>query len=263
MEKFSILVVTQYNRTGLDKLIDSLVKQTYPNWEMVLVNDTPRKDPSYGTLVINDPRIRYYRNETKTGLNYSKNFCLKHLAIDTSWILYLDDNEYLSPDALMNFRHTIISNPGKYWITCNKASQNGTPLVPTLHEGRSYKYLWGKNLLSLLDGNGAHCIHVNLLKKSNADFSSVTQKPEDWYFYFQINKYSNLLYSDHNSIISIPKNIHLHKSTPNDKIKRKTKVLLELFYKKKITFLGIMYYALYVLGLIKTKNKTHEPTMVH
>lgn len=90
--------------------IDSVINQTYKNWELIIIDDcssdnTPTIAKEYAE---NDNRIRYYRNETNLklprGLNRGFSLSKGDYLTWTS-----DDNMYL-PNALEVMLNTLVEN---------------------------------------------------------------------------------------------------------------------------------------------------------
>ena len=48
--------------------IDSILHQTYLDFELIIVNDGSTDDSEKIVLSYNDPRIKYYKNEKHSGL---------------------------------------------------------------------------------------------------------------------------------------------------------------------------------------------------
>lgn len=72
--KFSITIPT-YKSRYLKEAIESVVSQTYTDWELIIVDDCSPEDlPSIVQPFLTDSRIRFYRNE-------------KTAELSTSWII--------------------------------------------------------------------------------------------------------------------------------------------------------------------------------
>jgi glycosyltransferase involved in cell wall biosynthesis len=87
-----------YNRSeALRSTVDSVLAQTFPDWELLLVDDgstddTPQVAQSYG-----DPRIRYIRQENR-GHSAARNHGLA--VAQGEYIAYLDHDDRWWPDKL-------------------------------------------------------------------------------------------------------------------------------------------------------------------
>ena len=96
---FTILVPTYNQANYLPEALDSIIAQTNPNWEAVVVNDGSVDETS---LVIRrytelDARIRGY-NKANGGVASALNEGLKHAKGE--WICWLSSDDYFKPDKL-------------------------------------------------------------------------------------------------------------------------------------------------------------------
>ncbi len=75
---FSILIANYNNGRFLQDAINSVLAQTYPNWEIVLVDDASTDDSAeiYERLKDNS-RIRIYHNAENKGCGYTKRRCVE------------------------------------------------------------------------------------------------------------------------------------------------------------------------------------------
>ncbi|MCW5921939.1 MAG: glycosyltransferase family 2 protein [Saprospiraceae bacterium] len=91
------LVVPSYNRAHLLKdAIESTLTQTYPHWEMLIVDDkstdnTAEVAQSYATK---DPRVKYFLNPEK-GVSSARNYGIK--MSQGQYIAFLDDDDINLP----------------------------------------------------------------------------------------------------------------------------------------------------------------------
>lgn len=78
--------------------IQSVLDQTYPNWELVLVDDcsTDNTDEVVGSF--HDPRIRYLKNEVNSGAALTRNRALREARGE--WIAFLDSDDLWMPEKL-------------------------------------------------------------------------------------------------------------------------------------------------------------------
>jgi glycosyltransferase involved in cell wall biosynthesis len=96
------LVVRTYNRARLvSRAIDSALGQTYPNVEVLVVDDGSTDD----TLEVlraydGDPRVRLVRHDINRGSNAAGNTGIAHLTASTAYFGLLDSDDTLEPDAV-------------------------------------------------------------------------------------------------------------------------------------------------------------------
>ncbi|MBI5896658.1 MAG: glycosyltransferase family 2 protein [Desulfobacterales bacterium] len=91
------VVVPTFNRAGeVAQAIDSVLAQTYPHWELIVVDDGSQDDTPRG-LAAYGPRIRTIRQENR-GVSAARNRGI--LAAGGQFIALLDSDDYWLPDKL-------------------------------------------------------------------------------------------------------------------------------------------------------------------
>ena len=95
---FSILIANYNNGRFLSEAVESVVAQTYPNWEVIIVDDgsTDCSEQVYAKLI--DPRIKVYRNARNYGCAYTKHQLMLYAKGD--FCGYLDPDDVLLPNAI-------------------------------------------------------------------------------------------------------------------------------------------------------------------
>jgi glycosyltransferase involved in cell wall biosynthesis len=224
--RFSIITPTYKRSEKLIRAVESLQQQTYTDWEMIIVNDSPT-DRSYDSFVssINDSRIHYHTNITNNGINYSKNFALSKISADSRWVIFLDDDTYLAPDTLSLFHSLILSNGDKKWFVTNVAYKNGEPITKFPRSDTPYSYAWSHLILKRCKGVSTQCIETKLITTTKSHFSHTIKNGDDWFFYYQIGLHEKMYYIDHNSTITEKETKLLKK-----KIRPNFEVVLSLLY---------------------------------
>ena len=96
---FSI-VVPMYNTPSefLKEMIESVIAQSYANWELVLADASPEALTLAEEYAKNDPRIKYHRLEENAGISENTNRAIEFARGD--YIGLLDHDDLLTPDAL-------------------------------------------------------------------------------------------------------------------------------------------------------------------
>lgn len=90
------IVLPTHNRPGLlREALDSLRRQTFPNWEALIVDDA--SSPAV-TLDQEDPRIRILRHDSAQGGAAAKNTGIQHAQGDI--LAFLDDDDCYAPRYL-------------------------------------------------------------------------------------------------------------------------------------------------------------------
>jgi glycosyltransferase involved in cell wall biosynthesis len=201
--KFNIITPTHKRKDKLERAVQSVLAQTYKDWELIIINDSPH-DESYKEFAssINDARIHYHVNPKNEGVNKSRNHALDKLSADSKWVLFLDDDDYLAPDTLATFSNLILLDKNTKWYMTNRAYKNGKPVTITPEPDAHFTYAWSYLILKRIKGDATHCIETKLITHIHARFSQYVKQGEEWLFFYQIGLYTKLFYHDHNSTIT-------------------------------------------------------------
>lgn len=96
MERVSVVITTCNRKPDIVKIaIDSVLNQTYPNVQLIVVNDSPNyRHRSELEEMINgyENKVTYIVNETQKGANYARNLGAKKS--DGTILSFLDDDDY-------------------------------------------------------------------------------------------------------------------------------------------------------------------------
>ncbi len=199
--KFSIITPTHKRVDGLIRAVNSLISQTYQDWEMIIINDSP-DDITYQKFAshINDPRIHYHINHINSGANFSRNNGLDKISGDSKWVIFLDDDDFLAPDALATLYHLILSHQDCHWFVTNRAYAHGKPNTQFPKDNTSYSYAWSYLITKRGKGDATHCIETKLL--NHIRFSKYIKQGEEWFFFYQVGLQCKMFYHNHNSTIT-------------------------------------------------------------
>lgn len=110
--KFSV-TVPAYKAQFLAECIDSILAQTYKNFELIIVNDASPQDLDSIVSKYHDPRIRYYKNKVGFGAEHvvgNWNKCLEYATGD--YIICMGDDDKLLPNCLVGYAKLIEEYPG-------------------------------------------------------------------------------------------------------------------------------------------------------
>ena len=109
--KFSV-TIPAYKDCYLREAIDSVLEQTYHNYEIVIVNDASPYDLDSIVWKYTDSRIRYYKNKTNCGAKDVVDNWNKCLAYATGeFIICMGDDDKLTPNCLQFYSDLINKYP--------------------------------------------------------------------------------------------------------------------------------------------------------
>jgi len=173
--KFSIILPT-YNRAScITKAIDSLLCQTYQNFELIIVDDGSSDSTedlikkNYAKQILSR-KIIYRKLLLNRGGCYARNQGQK--LARGKWIAYLDSDNEMAIDFLETFKNAIVCNPdNKIFYTQIRKESNGEVI------GRDFDFdeLCRGNYIDL----GVFVHHKSMIKKYG-NFDENLRRLQDW-----------------------------------------------------------------------------------
>lgn len=109
--KFSV-TIPAYKDRFLKETIDSILTQTYQNYEIVIVNDASPYNLDCIVSQYTDTRIHYFKNEKNCGAKNvvdNWNICLSHALGE--FVMCIGDDDKLTPRCLQDFADLIKKYP--------------------------------------------------------------------------------------------------------------------------------------------------------
>lgn len=126
----SIIVPIFNSEMYINKCIESILKQSYTNFELILINDgsTDNSESECLKYVYNDKRVLYFKQKNK-GASEARNKGMEKSSGD--YICFIDSDDFISLDYLNDFGIHDSSNmtydiifQGLYHVKCNKKTKN-------------------------------------------------------------------------------------------------------------------------------------------
>jgi O-antigen biosynthesis protein len=157
------LVVPAYNTPDkyLHPLLDSIVAQTYPNWELILVECSP--DPERAAAIHRaagrDHRIRLLKLGQNLGIALNTNEGIN--AAKGEFIGFIDHDDTIAPSALNEVVRILQSRPEVDWFYSDedKLSDDGSRRLPFL-----FKPDWSPDLFTAVN----YVTHFTVVRTSLA-----------------------------------------------------------------------------------------------
>ncbi len=148
----SVCIPTYYNRASLLKeSIRSVLEQSFPDFELIILNDGSTDNTEETVETFQDSRIKYLENERNLGYIASINKLAQLAKAD--WVMFLSDDDILLPDCLQTMNKTILENENKeigFVVpqTVNISSKGKTIFTPKLQlENKDYLVLNPKEFI--------------------------------------------------------------------------------------------------------------------
>ncbi len=100
MKNFSILIANYNNGQFFRACYESIIAQTFTNWEVIIVDDCSTDDSValIKDIIQSDSRFKLYENETNKGCGFTKRKCVDYAEGELCG--FLDPDDALSPIAL-------------------------------------------------------------------------------------------------------------------------------------------------------------------
>jgi glycosyltransferase involved in cell wall biosynthesis len=121
--KVSVLIPTYNYAHFLDETIQSVLNQTYNDYELIIVDNKSTDDTlEVVDKYLGDRRIHFYQNATNLGLSGNWNKCLEYATGE--YIKFLCADDKFHPEMLRKFVSVMDENPTVSLVTCDKESIN-------------------------------------------------------------------------------------------------------------------------------------------
>lgn len=159
----SIITSAYKAENTISRAIESLLAQTYKDWEMIIVVDAS-PDNTYNkalTYANKDNRIKVINNKENVGAGMARRIGIKNINPNTEYTTFLDSDDYYKPELLevlyKNAKETDadVIHPGHIIIENNKE----IVLVP------KYKLCTGKDTVVSDNSGTNHFMNTFLFKK--------------------------------------------------------------------------------------------------
>jgi len=105
----SLIIPTRNRLALLKEAIASVESQSYPNWELIVVDDASDDGTSDWLGTLSDRRIRVIRMEQHAERSAARNRGLQETVAE--WVLFLDDDDRLKPRALARLVAALREHP--------------------------------------------------------------------------------------------------------------------------------------------------------
>lgn len=168
------VIMPSYN-TGkyIADSIESVLRQTYSDWELLIVDDCSTDDTDEVIKpFLHDQRIRYLRNEKNSGAAVSRNKALKEAK--GKWIAFLDSDDIWIPEKLQKQIQFMESNNyhfsyTNYFETDSEGNQTGVVVTGPMKITKTgmFNYCWLGCLTVMYDAEAVGLIQITDIEKNN------------------------------------------------------------------------------------------------
>jgi len=136
----SVVIPTRDRADLVRKALDSVLSQTYPPTEIIIIDDASEDSRAYAGIMELDARIRYLRNECPLGASGARNAGV-YLA-SGELVAFLDDDDEWLPEKLEKQVREFIQDPevGAVYCPCKWRDLDTGIIYP--HTGTHYAHGW-------------------------------------------------------------------------------------------------------------------------
>lgn len=174
MQELVSIIMPSYN-TGkfIKETIESVLSQTYSNWELIIVDDcsTDNTDEIVKPY-LEDERIKYFKNEKNSGAAVSRNRAIRESK--GRWIAFLDSDDLWNEDKLQK-QISFMEEKGygfsytKYIEIDEESKPNGRMVSgpKKISKIGMRSYCWPGCLTVIYDANKVGLVQIADIKKNN------------------------------------------------------------------------------------------------
>lgn len=167
------IIMPSYNTASfIEETIQSVLNQTYTNWELIIVDDCSTDNTNEVVDTIKDCRIHYLKNEKNSGAAISRNKALREAK--GQWIAYLDTDDLWMPEKLekqikfMEENGYVFSYTNYEEIDVDGYKTGVKVTGPKkITKTGMFNYCWPGCLTVMYDANKIGLIQIEDIKKNN------------------------------------------------------------------------------------------------
>ena len=167
------IIMPYYNTAAyIKESIQSVLNQTYTNWELLIVDDCSTDSTDEVLETIKDSRIRYFKNDKNSGAAVSRNKALREAR--GQWIAFLDSDDLWMPEKLEKQIYFMETNSYAFSYTNYEeidADGNKTGVKVSgpkkITKTGMFNYCWPGCLTVMYDAMKVGLIQIEDIKKNN------------------------------------------------------------------------------------------------
>ena len=169
----SIIMPSYNTEKYIEDSINSVLNQTYQNWELLIVDDCSTDNTDEGVAkFLSDKRIRFFKNEKNSGAAVSRNKALREAK--GKWIAFLDSDDLWTPEKLEKQIKFMVDNDYHFsyanYAEIDEASKPLGRLITgpkKITKKKMYNYCWPGCLTVMYNSEVVGLIQIEDIKKNN------------------------------------------------------------------------------------------------
>lgn len=173
MNELVSVIMPSYNTSGfIRETIESVLNQTYQNFEIIIVDDCSTDSTDDVVAQINDERIKFIKNEKNSGAAVSRNRAL--IEAKGKWIAFLDSDDIWHPEKLE--KQISFMEKNRYAFTYTEYEEIDEASLPLgtyvtgpkkITKTGMYNYCWPGCLTVMYNRDIVGEIQIEDIKKNN------------------------------------------------------------------------------------------------
>lgn len=171
--KVSVVMLTYQREKILPQAIESILGQTYKNFELIIINDGSTDKTEQVVKKYQDRRIRYYKNDINRGIAYSRNKAA-NLARG-EYIMIMDDDDKSEPERMAKQVDFLEKHKD---ISVVAGQIKGLPRIPENHDNIALGLIQYNNF-----GNANVMYRSAFAKQHKIHYDEKLKTSEDWDFW--------------------------------------------------------------------------------
>lgn len=172
MQDLVSIIMPSYNTAQyIAETIESVLKQSYTNWELIIVDDCSTDNTDEVISLFRDERIHYFKNKKNSGAAVSRNRALREARGE--WIAFLDADDLWVPEKLDEQLKFMVDNGYDFTYTDYRIQLNGEwlPYICTgpnmVNKRKMYDYCYFSTITVIYRREAVGLIQIENLKKNN------------------------------------------------------------------------------------------------
>lgn len=198
--------MTSYNYADyIKEAIESVLAQTYTNWELVIVDDgsTDNSVDVIKSYIEKDDRIKLFQHENNQNKGLASSIKLGIEKSESEWIAFLESDDKFTQNSIEEKMNAIQENPNIDLLFTDLELFQDTKIIPSFNKYFDYinSYFFDRSISQFIYNfpvlitkmNFIPTFSVVILKKSiieNCDFSPTCKASVDYYLWAQLSKYN-------------------------------------------------------------------------
>lgn len=202
---FYIITPTFERRELLAQNLNSVVSQSYPHFLHLVIDDSKTTNSwDFLQSIGENSCQKFFKNDTNQWVNFSRNraidWVMKNQNQDfENYIIFLDDDDFLSENTLAEMAQNIEKNPQK-WIVTERVYKNGNSITKAKNGEGKYNYVKDFLLWHYFSGDATHWISTEILGETR--FFRDVKNGEEWGFFLELATKTYFYFLYHKSTIT-------------------------------------------------------------